>query len=196
LLWAFRPYLRRLLDRFLVAMVEAREAETMPRLDVLDVIADPAGLRSRRANLRERDEFACPYYRLKYVFMMRRRKRPSSKATDQDPASRVLGADPDLRRLSKRIQRQQTRLRHELSPEGWQAYLELEQLMDRRYFELLEKLRAEQTSEPPTGAMDRSLRPRRAGRPVKTSAPIRGEWRLIWPDGSVQWLVARFQIFR
>jgi hypothetical protein len=136
------------------------------------------------------------YYRLKYVFMMRRRKRPSSKSTDQDLASRVLGADPELRRLSKRIQRQQARLRHELSPEGWQVYLELEQLMDRRYFDLLDKLRAEHTPEPPTGAMDRSLRVRNGGRALKTSSPIRGEWRLTWPDGTVQWLVARFQVFR
>jgi hypothetical protein len=139
---------------------------------------------------------ACYYYRLKYVFIMRRRKRASSESTGQDLPSRVLVTDPELRRLSKRIQRQQARLRHELSPEGWQVYLELEQLMDRRYFELLEKLRAEQTPELPTSAMDRALRPPNGGRRLKTSSPVRGEWRVTWPDGSVQWLVARFQIFR
>ena len=29
-----------------------------------------------------------------------------------------------------------------------------------------------------------------------TDAPIEGEWRVIWPDGSVRWLLARFQMFK
>src|SRR6185437_6137842 len=32
-------------------------------------------------------------------------------------------------------------------------------------------------------------------RALKSFRPEEGEWRVIWPDGSVHWLVARFQAF-
>jgi hypothetical protein len=67
--------------------------------------------------------------------------------------------------------------------------------MDRRYFELYEKLRAEQTSESSNDAAD-AFALSHADQTLEASSPIRGEWRLIWPDGGVHWLVARFQVFR
>jgi hypothetical protein len=29
-----------------------------------------------------------------------------------------------------------------------------------------------------------------------TNEPVEGEWRVVWPDGSVHWLIGRFQILR
>ena len=31
---------------------------------------------------------------------------------------------------------------------------------------------------------------------LKTGQPTKGEWRIIWPDGSVHWIAARWQVFR
>ena len=28
-----------------------------------------------------------------------------------------------------------------------------------------------------------------------TGEPVEGEWRVVWPDGSVHWLIGRFQAF-
>jgi len=30
---------------------------------------------------------------------------------------------------------------------------------------------------------------------MKTGEPTKGEWRVVWPDGSVHWIVGRFQVF-
>lgn len=65
------------------------------------------------------------------------------KPMDEDAEDRLLKSHPRLRLLSKQIQRQQERLKRELSAEGWQIYLRLEELMQARYFELLARLRAQ-----------------------------------------------------
>jgi PAS domain S-box-containing protein len=31
---------------------------------------------------------------------------------------------------------------------------------------------------------------------LKTGQPTRGEWRVVWPDGSVHWIAGRWQVFR
>jgi PAS domain S-box-containing protein len=31
---------------------------------------------------------------------------------------------------------------------------------------------------------------------IKTGQPVEGEWRVTWPDGSVHWLMGRFQVFK
>jgi PAS domain S-box-containing protein len=31
---------------------------------------------------------------------------------------------------------------------------------------------------------------------LKTGRPMQGEWRIIWPDGSVHWIAGRWQVFR
>ncbi|HET9785630.1 MAG TPA: sigma 54-interacting transcriptional regulator, partial [Pyrinomonadaceae bacterium] len=33
-------------------------------------------------------------------------------------------------------------------------------------------------------------------RAFETDAPVEGEWRVTWPDGSVHWLLGRFQVFK
>jgi PAS domain S-box-containing protein len=40
---------------------------------------------------------------------------------------------------------------------------------------------------------DRGLSARRVEEALKTGLPMEGEWRVIWPDGSVHWLAGRFQ---
>ncbi|HWC19976.1 MAG TPA: PAS domain S-box protein [Terriglobales bacterium] len=30
---------------------------------------------------------------------------------------------------------------------------------------------------------------------LKTGEPMRGEWRVVWPDGSLRWMVGRWQVF-
>jgi len=32
-------------------------------------------------------------------------------------------------------------------------------------------------------------------RSLKTGEPMRGEWRVVWPDGTVRWIVGRWQVF-
>jgi PAS domain S-box-containing protein len=43
---------------------------------------------------------------------------------------------------------------------------------------------------------DRALAVQRVTESFKTEAPVEGEWRVIWPDGSVRWLAARWQAFK
>src|SRR6185437_3814087 len=33
-------------------------------------------------------------------------------------------------------------------------------------------------------------------RAMETGLPVEGEWRVIWPDGSVHWLFGRWQVFK
>src|SRR2546429_5474907 len=30
---------------------------------------------------------------------------------------------------------------------------------------------------------------------LKTGKPTKGEWRVVWPDGSVHWIAGRWQVF-
>src|SRR5262249_22626204 len=34
-----------------------------------------------------------------------------------------------------------------------------------------------------------------ANRSLRTGQPTRGEWRVVWPDGSVHWIAGRWQVF-
>ena len=65
----------------------------------------------------------------------------TSMWSDATLADRLLKTDPKLRLLSKQILRAQSRLQRELSAEGWNLYLRLEELMDTRYSELLDRIR-------------------------------------------------------
>jgi hypothetical protein len=67
----------------------------------------------------------------------------ASKWHDATIADQLLRTDPKLRQLSKQILRAQSRLQRELSAEGWNLYLRLEELMDTRYSELLDRIRAQ-----------------------------------------------------
>jgi hypothetical protein len=61
------------------------------------------------------------------------RKKPDP---DQDLATtidQILGADPEFKRLSRRILRAQRRLKRLCSPETWQRYLVVEQITNERY---------------------------------------------------------------
>jgi len=31
---------------------------------------------------------------------------------------------------------------------------------------------------------------------VQTGAPVQGEWRVVWPDGSIHWILGRWQVFK
>ncbi|HMG73991.1 MAG TPA: ATP-binding protein [Pyrinomonadaceae bacterium] len=42
---------------------------------------------------------------------------------------------------------------------------------------------------------DRALAMASVQKAVETGAPIEEEWRVTWPDGSIHWLFARFQVF-
>ena len=33
-------------------------------------------------------------------------------------------------------------------------------------------------------------------RTLETGEPVEGEWRVVWPDGSVHWLAGRWQAFK
>jgi len=70
------------------------------------------------------------------------RAAPTRNASDADVAHRLLKRDRRLRLLSKQILREQDRLRRQLSVEGWNIYLRLEELTEARYSELLDRLRA------------------------------------------------------
>lgn len=59
---------------------------------------------------------------------------------DDDPTALLLRTDSKLRRLSKRILRQQRLLQRELSEGGWLVYLRLEELVNERQFELIDRL--------------------------------------------------------
>jgi PAS domain S-box-containing protein len=43
---------------------------------------------------------------------------------------------------------------------------------------------------------DRAAAIRRVEEAFDSGEPTDGEWRVVWPDGSVHWLTARFQVFR
>jgi PAS domain S-box-containing protein len=43
---------------------------------------------------------------------------------------------------------------------------------------------------------DRAEATRLVERALKTGEPVEGEWRVVWPDGSVHWLAGRFQAFK
>jgi PAS domain S-box-containing protein len=43
---------------------------------------------------------------------------------------------------------------------------------------------------------DRAEAVRRVERAFETGVPVEGEWRVVWPDGSVHWLAGRFQAFK
>ncbi len=43
---------------------------------------------------------------------------------------------------------------------------------------------------------DRALAVERVNQAFESGAPVEGEWRVIWPDGSVHWLTGRFQVFK
>jgi PAS domain S-box-containing protein len=43
---------------------------------------------------------------------------------------------------------------------------------------------------------DRAWVVQRVTESFETEAPVAGEWRVIWPDGSVRWLAARWQAFK
>ncbi len=45
-------------------------------------------------------------------------------------------------------------------------------------------------------AEDRAETLRLVERAFETGQPIEGEWRVIWPNGSVHWLMGRFQVFK
>ena len=45
-------------------------------------------------------------------------------------------------------------------------------------------------------ADDRTDAVRLAGRALETGEPVEGEWRVVWPDGSVHWLAGRWQAFK
>jgi PAS domain S-box-containing protein len=42
---------------------------------------------------------------------------------------------------------------------------------------------------------DREEVTRLASESIKTGQPSRGEWRVVWPDGSVHWITGRWQVF-
>ena len=67
---------------------------------------------------------------------------PNSNSRNTSVADRLLQTDPRLRLLSKQILRTQNRLRREVSAEGWNIYLRLEELVDKRCSELLDRIRA------------------------------------------------------
>ncbi len=43
---------------------------------------------------------------------------------------------------------------------------------------------------------DRAETLRLVERALETGQPVEGEWRVTWPDGSVHWLMGRFQVFK
>ncbi len=43
---------------------------------------------------------------------------------------------------------------------------------------------------------DRAEAVRRIQEAFEASAPVEGEWRVVWPDGSTHWLAGRFQVLR
>lgn len=43
---------------------------------------------------------------------------------------------------------------------------------------------------------DRSSAVRQVQVGFETNAPVQGEWRAIWPDGSVHWILGRWQVFK
>jgi PAS domain S-box-containing protein len=43
---------------------------------------------------------------------------------------------------------------------------------------------------------DRAEAARRIQEAFETGAPVEGEWRAVWPDGSTHWLAGRFQVLR
>jgi PAS domain S-box-containing protein len=43
---------------------------------------------------------------------------------------------------------------------------------------------------------DRACAVAQVDRAFASEAPVEAEWRVIWPDGSVHWLAARFQVYR
>ncbi|QJW95098.1 hybrid sensor histidine kinase/response regulator [Frigoriglobus tundricola] len=45
-------------------------------------------------------------------------------------------------------------------------------------------------------AEDRAEAVRLVARAFETGLPVEGEWRVPWPDGSVHWLMSRFQVFK
>lgn len=57
-------------------------------------------------------------------------------------ADRLLDEDPELQRLSRRMHRQQRRLRAALEPEQYRLYLLLEETANRRCLELVCRVRA------------------------------------------------------
>jgi PAS domain S-box-containing protein len=43
---------------------------------------------------------------------------------------------------------------------------------------------------------DREMALKRVKEALNTGMPVEGEWRVIWPDGSVHWIAGRFQVHR
>jgi PAS domain S-box-containing protein len=43
---------------------------------------------------------------------------------------------------------------------------------------------------------DRAAAVRRVEHAFETSSPVESEWRVVWPDGSMHWIVGRFQVFK
>jgi PAS domain S-box-containing protein len=43
---------------------------------------------------------------------------------------------------------------------------------------------------------DRAQAARSVATALETGAPVEGEWRVVWPDGSTHWLTGRFQVLR
>jgi hypothetical protein len=57
---------------------------------------------------------------------------------NEDLVQQLWMADPRVRRLSKRIRKQQEVLREHLTPAGWREYLQLEVLVNDRLTRVLD----------------------------------------------------------
>jgi hypothetical protein len=74
---------------------------------------------------------------VKPSYMMVMRRAPDNP---DDLADYLLANDPELRRLTRRLHRHQTRLKRAVSPEQYRLYLGVEEVTNERQFVLLERV--------------------------------------------------------